>query len=331
VPEIADILRRYPSDCQPTHVEPLGSAGGMSGARFWRLSTRRGTLVLRRWPVEHPTPERLRFIHAALRHAAARGIAFLPVPLETRDGESFIEHAGHLWELAPWLPGSADYERSPSAEKLRAAMAALARFHNAITDFPAAGDLRVAGQAPAITSRLARLEQLAGGGIGELSRAITDTTWPELAPLARAFVAALPRAVPSAAGQLKPLAIVPLPLQLCVRDIWHDHVLFSGSEVTGLIDFGALDIDTPATDIARLLGSLAGGDMAGWQTGLAAYSTVRPLSQDESRAARALDAAGTILAGSNWIRWLYIERRRFENPTQVIERFRRIAARTPTG
>jgi hypothetical protein len=38
---------------------------------------------------------------------------------------TFLSHEGHLWELAPWLPGAADYEKSPRVEKLRAAMSAL--------------------------------------------------------------------------------------------------------------------------------------------------------------------------------------------------------------
>ena len=259
-------LRYYPPDCQPTRIEPLGAAGGMSGAQFWRITAPRGTLVLRRWPTEHPTPERLRFIHAVLDHAAQRGITFLPVPIRHDDGESFVQHAGHLWELAPWMPGTADYERSPSVEKLRAAMTALAQFHVAIADFDVAPKRLLAHtvEAPRPRSRaaLTRLRELTHGGINELSRAITDTIWPELAPLARQFVAALPSAVPRAIAQLEPLANVPLPLQPCLRDIWHDHVLFTGDEVTGLIDFGAVDIDTPATDIARLLGSLVGDDAA---------------------------------------------------------------------
>ena len=73
---------------------------------------------------------------------------------------------------------------------------------------------------------------------------------------------------------------------------------------TGIIDFGAMDIDTPATDVARLLGSLVGDDETGWRTGLSAYSENRPLSADGTRAAKALDASSAILAGCNWIRWI---------------------------
>jgi len=355
--DLAPVFQRYPPDCQPSHMEPLGSAGGMSGAQFWRITAPRGTILLRRWPEEHPPLNRLLFIHTVLRHAADRGITVLPLPIATRNGESIVVHAGFLWELTPWLPGAADYDHAPSDEKLRAAMTALAQFHVATADFK----LAAAGIAPAITRRLARLHQLAHGGIQELSLTITKTTWPELAPFAQHFIAALPRVVTRAIAQLEPLADIVLPLQPCIRDIWHDHLLFTGNEVTGLVDFGALDIDTAATDIARLLGSLAQGTVPFsretptnttfefgsnddytakrelspsspdespiWRHGLAAYSTIRPLSKQESLAVFALDASGTILAGCNWIRWIYIERRRFDNRAQVVERFRRICAR----
>lgn len=119
-------------------------------------------------------------------------------------------------------------------------------------------------------------------------------------------------------------------MQPCLRDIWHDHVLFTGEEVTGMIDYGGMDIDTPATDIARLLGSLVADDEAGWSTGLTAYADVRPLSSDEILAAKALDTSGTILAGCNWLRWIYVDGRSFEDRAQVAGRFRRIVERVCT-
>jgi homoserine kinase type II len=346
--DVLEVFRLYPPDCQPDRIEPLGSVGGMSGAQFWRIATRSsfstedlrgspdpapaGTLILRRWPTEHPTPERLRFIHSVLDHAARRGILFIPLPIRTITGQSFLYHAGHLWELAPWMPGTADYEHTPTTEKLRAAMTALAQFHSCTKDFPVNAPIAaiqcVAGAAPAISRRLSRLQELTPAACQQLAHAIEEAIWPELAPLARRFLATLSDALPRALAQLAPLENIPLPLQPCLRDIWHDHVLFTGNEVSGIVDFGAVDIDTPATDIARLLGSLAGDDAIAWQAGVAAYSAVRPLSQYESQAVTALDTAGTLLAGCNWIRWIYIEGRRFENPPEIIERFRRILART---
>jgi Ser/Thr protein kinase RdoA (MazF antagonist) len=145
--------------------------------------------------------------------------------------------------------------------------------------------------------------------------------------LARRFFDTIPGCLPRAIAELAPLSNVALAVQPCIRDIWHDHVLFTGDEVTAIIDFGAMDIDTPATDVARLLGSLVGDDEAGWRVGVSAYSTIRSLSTDEQGAAKALDNSSAILAGCNWLRWIYVEGRQFEDRTQIIERFRRIVAR----
>jgi homoserine kinase type II len=328
VREIHEILQHYPPDCQPTRIEPLGNAGGMSGAQFWRLATPRGKLALRRWPTEHPTPERLRFIHAVLAHAASRGITILPIPITTRDGQSFVEHPAHLWELAPWMTGNADYEQTPSDRKLRTAMTALADIHVTLTNFPLAASQRLAGAPRSIINRLMRLSELHDRGPKQLSHAIIDHHWPELAPLARQFLTQLPAALPRAIAELEPLAETTLPVQPCLRDVWHDHVLFTGDKVTGIVDFGAIDVDSPAGDISRLLGSLAGDDASGWQTGLTTYSAVRQLSVHEQHAVTALDISGTLLAGCNWIRWIYVDGRQFENPTQVMSRFRAIVART---
>jgi thiamine kinase-like enzyme len=38
----------------------------------------------------------------------------------------------------------------------------------------------------------------------------------------------------------------------CFTDIHRDHVLFDGDRLTGIIDFGAVKLDHPACDLARL-------------------------------------------------------------------------------
>jgi homoserine kinase type II len=322
--QIQEIVRQYPAKSQPTRIEPLGAAGGMSGAQFWRIESASGLFALRRWPIEYPSPERLRFIHDVLFHAAARGISFLAVPIRTTAGATFVSADGSLWELAPWMPGAADYERSPNDQKLAAAMSALARFHVAVSDFPKTATAQATVPPPAIARRLLRLRELSGRGTKDLSDAINTGIWPKLKPLAHRFLATLPKLLPRAIAQLEPISNIPLPVQPCIRDIWHDHVLFTGTDVTGIIDFGAMDIDTPATDVARLLGSLVGDDEAGWRAGVSAYSAKRPLSPDEERAAKALDTSSTILAGCNWLQWICCEGRQFEDHARVIERFRQI-------
>lgn len=340
--DVSQVIGRFPLEFRPAQIEPLGAAGGMSGAQFWRVTASCGTHILRRWPREHPTPERLRFIHAVLRHASRRGFAVAPVPICSSSGESHVEFAGQLWELSPWMPGTANYEHAPSATKLQAALRTLARFHVAVADFSdASGLLPAVGPGPAIVHRIGRLRDLADGGIRSLAQAIDKSIWPELAVPAHQFLISLPAVLPRALAQLETLADAPLPLMPSLRDIWHDHVLFTGDEVTGIVDFGAIDIDTPATDVARLLGSLAsvtrthllerkttgqfGFDV--WRLGLDAYAAVRSLTPAETQAVTALDLSGLVLAGCNWIRWIYVDRRRFENQSQVVGRFGRIVER----
>ena len=44
----------------------------------------------------------------------------------------------------------------------------------------------------------------------------------------------------------------PVPVQPCGAP--HDHVLFDGDRVTGIIDFAAAKVDHVAADLARLFG-----------------------------------------------------------------------------
>jgi Ser/Thr protein kinase RdoA (MazF antagonist) len=302
-------------------------AGGMSGALFWRITTPRGLLLLRRWPPEHPTSERLSQIHRLLEHVHRQGFHTVPVPLKIASGETFIERDDHLWELTPWLPGKADYQDSPRPEKLRAAMIALARFHLAA----ARCSLAAVSAMSAVEKRLQRLREFSPTEIAKLEDAIQPAIWPDLAPLARAALKRLPAAIAHARAQLVPFESISFTLQPCIRDIWHDHVLFTGDEVTGLVDFGAADFDTPAGDVARLLGSLAGDDRARWQIGLDAYASIRPLSSEELASIPALDAAATVIALTNWIRWIYIDRRQFENREQIVNRFAALLERVKTS
>jgi homoserine kinase type II len=228
------------------------------------------------------------------------------------------------------MSGAADFDRAPSVERLRAAMQALARFHLAVADLDFTGytvirsNLPMPGAAnisPAIMRRAVRLARVLLDRSPTYNRAIAESDWIELTPLAREFLSVRSKAIRRTLTLFEPVAQATLPLQVCIRDIWHDHVLFTGDEVTGLVDFGALDVDTPAGDVARLLGSLVGDDRERWQIGVDAYSEVRPLSADERAALPGLDASAIVIALTNWVRWIYIEGRQFENREQVVVRF----------
>jgi Ser/Thr protein kinase RdoA (MazF antagonist) len=97
-------------------------------------------------------------------------------------------------------------------------------------------------------------------------------------------------------------------------------VLFVGDEVSGIVDFGSMRPDNVATDVARLLGSLAGDDTQDWQSGLSAYQSVRPLSDDELSLVKAFDRSTVVLGGLQWLEWVYLDGRQFDNRAAVLER-----------
>jgi homoserine kinase type II len=103
--------------------------------------------------------------------------------------------------------------------------------------------------------------------------------------------------------------------------------LFTGDRVTGLVDFGAMRVESVAGDVARLLGSLAGDNHSLWSIGLEAYASVRPLSDAEQSLVSAFDQSGVVLAALNWIEWLYRQRREFPDAAAVSRRLDEVLPR----
>ncbi|HVS40113.1 MAG TPA: phosphotransferase [Gemmataceae bacterium] len=320
-----EVLRRYPRPLvgawsgghAPTRLQPLGNHGGFSGARLWRLDD---SLCLRAWPADFP-PQRLAFIHHGMIHARSAELTFTPRLFPAIDGTTAVGYAGRLWELQEWLPGEADYHRNPSEAKLRAALGALARLHECWQAILPP----TSGVCPAVTRRLA---------VDREWRELVQSGWrpqaqaddPARSAAERAW-RLLPGRIDSIPDLLRRWVDRSWPLQPCLCDVWHDHVLFDGDRVSGLIDYGAMKIDHPAVDVARLLGSLVDDDLTGWAMGLTAYRETRPLSADEAELTQTLDATGTIAAAAVWLRWLYHDGKEFEDRAAAARRLEGLTAR----
>jgi Ser/Thr protein kinase RdoA (MazF antagonist) len=324
--EIDSVLRSFPADCWPAAIRSPGGTGGFSGAAIWRLTTPRGDLCLRRWPREHPTRDRLQWIHGVLRHVGQDQAAPVPVPIVTRTGETIVFDHGHLWELTPWLPGEPDERGSRNLPRLVAALEMLARFHNSTAAFQSRGEQR---PAPAVAERLAFAQRLIAGDLAAIERATAENSGGNepLSDLVSEALARAATALPRVAQSLEAASALHVPMLPVLRDVWRAHVLFQGDRVTGLIDFGAMRIDSAACDIARLLGSMAGSDHQRWEAGLAAYEAVRPLAAAERQLLAVLDESGVLLGALNWAVWLYVEQRRFDDPTAVAERLQELLHR----
>ena len=241
-----------------------------------------------------------------LAHAAGNGIDFVPVPVTSDSAATSVAYDNSLWELAPWMPGVAA-ERG-SLEKLLVAVKALARFHQATADFPmaefpTAGEPR--GRSPAIAHRRQQLEQAIATDWRELAgRAARESSNPTTRQLLETLSVLLPPALHEARERLIEIGEPEVPLQPIIRDARREHFLFTGegagAAVSGLVDFGAMTIDTPAVDLARLLGEWAGGDRRMWRAATEVYDAKRP----SMRLLEALDASGVALSAANWITWI---------------------------
>jgi Ser/Thr protein kinase RdoA (MazF antagonist) len=320
-----EVLAAYPDDCRPLEIESLGSAGGFSGAKFWRIRAACGTLCLRCWPQEHPPPEGLEFIQAVLWHVTREGFVLVPLPRETRRHAGYVRHDGYLWQLEPWMPGEADFRKNPTDERLTAAVAALAEFHQAASSFPLPD--APLSPSPGIGARLGQLRNWLDGDLDRLRATILPGTCPELASRAARVCSLVPLYGSEVLTGLNRCSFHRVAIQPCIRDIWHAHVLFEGGRVSGLIDFGSLRAESVAADLARLLGSLAGGDIDRWRLGLDAYRAIRPLSEAELDLIEAFDRSSVLMSGLNWIDWIYRQKRAFENRNAIPGRLDEILAR----
>jgi Ser/Thr protein kinase RdoA (MazF antagonist) len=316
------VLQRYSRWLRPTLLVTLGNAGGFSGARLWRIECVNGAACLRAWPAGSMTSDALTFLHSLMRQARGQGLHFVPAIHPTDDGATWIQHGGRLWELSTWQTGRADFSSNPSPQRLRAACVALAQLHVAWSQ---SGQTR--GVCPAAERRLARCsewsELIASGWRGPLHAPSDELVHPVACRAWKVLV----RHVHRVPLLLQPWIVRTFPLQPCLCDVWHDHLLFHGDTLSGLIDYGAAKIDQVAVDLARLLGSLVGDDREAWAIGLAAYREVRGLDSEEEALAVVLARTGTILGAANWLLWLYRDRRKYEDAARVTRRLETLVAR----
>lgn len=251
--------------------EPVG--GGFSGAAVWRG----GDLALKAWPTNF-SPSHLAAIHA--RVALLAHLPFVPAIHATPEGGTVVVAAGRAWDLSAWADG--EPERGvPSAARVSSAAAALAGVH-------AAWPSDATGPAPAVLRRL---------------RVIAD--WDAARPVppgpfgdaVRRAVAVLPRHLGAARAALQPWAGRAVPLQPCLVDVRPDHVYFAGDRVVGLIDFGAVQRDHVAADLARLFG----GYRVPLADALPAYRAAGGRCDEPDGFAQLLADTGIVCAAAAWV------------------------------
>lgn len=327
------VLTRYAATIRPIRIRSLGNRGGFSGAAIWQVTTEQGDFALRHWPSGGLPRERILGLHRLLEHLKRQQVDFIAVPLASGHGETLVTDSGCEWQLEPWMPGEANFRDNPSACRLAVAMQALARWHRAAEQhLPLASSAKwfqgaISAPSPAVVERLQTLSQIDEAKLRGIGTAISQSPLTSLRNLTQQVLRLIQRGRAQAQRELQGVRDLAVRLQPCLRDVWHDHLLFVGDDVTGLIDPSACRIDNVACDLARLLGSLVGDDRQQWGSALGEYQRYRPLSVSELRLVDALDHSGVLLSGWTWLQWLYVEERSFADGNAVERRLREIQQR----
>ncbi|MEZ6144510.1 MAG: phosphotransferase [Planctomycetaceae bacterium] len=303
------VLRHYAIDLDRGALITGLPVQGFSGALVLRLQSSGGkSICLRRWPSRGLPHPRLFELHRFLRFLHTEGIHCLPVPLETHRGETFVESDRHLWQLEPWMPGVADFRQSPSEVRLSAIMRLLARVHRVASRYEATAVGREwfrtdrSQSSPALGERITMIDQWTQQRIDHAVTAIQRDCSQPMRDTALEMLGWYRQSHGRVRAELAGLTQQLVPIHPCMRDVWHDHVLFTGDDVTGLIDPAATRTDTVATDLSRLLGSLIGDVFdPRWVHALDVYNQTRPLSISEHQLIRVLHLSGVLLSGMTWI------------------------------
>jgi Ser/Thr protein kinase RdoA (MazF antagonist) len=321
-------------------VTPLDRPG-FSGSPLARVTSALGSFILKAFAVG-TSPERARWIHALMAHLVAEGVREVPPVCRTPRGDTLVTDAtGGLWEMIQFVPGVA--LAAPTLTQAAVAAAAVARLHRAAATLPPTRPTSVVPTTAvpaAVTRRREQAQQMLLHPWSD-RRARIECRADELPWLTRWDRAIEIFAACSGPRSLSHVVAFdpgPLAMQPVVRDLWSDHVLFADDrqQVAGIVDFHAAAFDTPATDLARLLGSWwVGGEptqrAAGWDSALGAYDRVRPLTAPERRLVPFLAVTGVLFALDNWFRWLLEERRSFPASAAVARRIDGLLGQLPAA
>jgi Ser/Thr protein kinase RdoA (MazF antagonist) len=343
---IAALCRRW-CVAAPVRIDPLG-VQGFSGSRLFvvELPDRPGRFVLKSFHAA-ASREHAAFVHHLVRHIRSECSTPVAEVMPALDGDTIVSDAeGRLWELARFMPGVA--MPCPTPAQAAAAATALAQLHLAaarLVNHPPRQDF-----SPGLALRIERARELLARPWQARCHAWSHAArhrmpadrWTALdARVAAAidlFTAAGGDAFLARVASIQPHSAM---LQPVLRDVWCDHVLFAderSDSVTAIVDLHAAGIDTPATDLTRLMGSWAapaGGERLSildrWPTAVAAYDRVRRLSHAEADLIPFLHATGVVCGLDNWFRWTLDEQREFPDARRMLARIDRLLQELPAA
>lgn len=214
--------------------------------------------------------EALQYCHDSGFKLVPRQIYVEPVPATRKENL--------VVEMLTWQPGT-PLGPNTSNDWIRKAISAQLEFHNYLSGHSES----IRGTSRAIAKRIQLLESLDPTKLSVFNfdaKKLRDQLLDGLIPLA------------SKTMNLQPIQVDARP----------EHFLIAEDKLSGIIDFSAMAIDTPAVDLARLVGELSLGDNLKWQMLVSHY-----LDQSDAdfnqQLIQLLDWSGALLGIANWINW----------------------------
>ena len=309
-----------------THVEPLGNAGGFSGSAIWKISSNEQQFCLKRWPESFRDRERIDWIHRVIVFAAANGCPEVVKPLASKTGTTYVEHNHCYWELTPWVAASTTLDNSATTESIHSAVNVIARFHQATARFhfnfaTSRNASIVVENLRALDAKLLKIEQGFSQQPNYLERRQFEFFRSQAPVLANRL-----------ASQLVPLAQNLVPVQPVIRDLRAEHLFIDENQTAvALIDFGAMQIDSVACDLARLSSSLGIFDAVEVQELYNTYCKDRysglaspAQTKVELELLNQFLLAIPVVSIANWMNWLFVEHRQFESKEDINNRLQKL-------
>jgi homoserine kinase type II len=126
---------------------------------------------------------------------------------------------------------------------------------------------------------------------------------------------------------LRTLEATTVPLQMCLRDVRADHVLFEGDDVRGIIDFGAIAVDHPAVDLARLLSDYESWEDCRVSAAMTGYQRVAGVATFSEDGVRRLAGSGVVCSMVGWLVRLLVKQESFADNELLVQRLSQLFRR----
>ncbi len=308
--------------CRATQSDPFG-------ANEW---------ALKRWP-NGTTGERVEQVHTVVNLARENGCRLLPRFASTSGRRELIVVDSTCWDLSQWMPG-APLSRQATLEEIADGAAAIASFHAAVRVNWASAINRASatefdrGVSKAIEDRIERLAKLNSELPTALEVPLPASIPDELATAIRIASDLLrnrwPEAAPQIANELNVWSDRRVYTQYILRDIHREHLLFDvasqglalGTRTpSGLIDFDAIRVDSPAVDLARWTASFF-SPLNSISDRLAAaasgYRRICDLNNEQIQLAETFVHVSRWINLANWVVWIVLGSRLFVNSANEI-------------